>query len=92
MTVVRVIVVDPAPDKPNEDLVVYQVPERSRAHHLLQFLCDKAGLQHVTIEPPISRRRPKIWHQIGRHKTWHANTPEALANCSICTPVVVREA
>lgn len=57
MSVVRVIVVDPEPENAADDLVIFQVPESGRAHKLLVSLCERAGLQVVTIEAP--KRKPR---------------------------------
>lgn len=58
MSVVRVVVVDPQPETAADDIIVFQVPENSRAHRLLVDLLEKAGIQNVTIEPkPYKRRR-----------------------------------
>lgn len=50
--IVRLIVVDPRPRKGESDLVVYQVPENSRAHQLLVELCEAAKLEVVLVETP----------------------------------------
>lgn len=50
--IVRLIAVDPRPRKGESDLVVYQVPENSRAHKLLEELLDEAGIEHALIESP----------------------------------------
>lgn len=48
--IVRLVVVDPRPKDPRDDIVVYQVPENGRAHELLVELLDAANIQHVVIE------------------------------------------
>lgn len=48
--IIRLIAVDPNPRKGESDLVVYQVPEHSRAHELLVALLDGAGIEHTFIE------------------------------------------
>lgn len=57
--IVRVIVIDPKPRDPRDDVVVYQVPEKSRAHELLIDILDRLGLEHVVIDsvPPKKRRQ-----------------------------------
>lgn len=59
MSVVRVVVVDPEPVNPADDIIVFQVPENGRAHKLLTSLLDKAGIQNVTMEAPKPKRRRK---------------------------------
>lgn len=66
MAVVRVIAVDPFPRADESDLVIYQVPERSRAYELLTELLSKEGIEFVTIEaehnamPEEERKRRRI--------------------------------
>ena len=56
--IIRIVAVDPRPRKCTEDIVVYQVPEKSRSHELLVELFDREGIEWTTIE---SRpRRPKV--------------------------------
>lgn len=61
--IVRIIAVDPFPRADESDLVVYQVPERSRAYELLTELLSKEGIEFVTIDaehnamPAEERRR-----------------------------------
>ena len=51
--IVRLIAVDPRPRKDSEtDLVVYQVPEGSRAHQLLVETFEAAGIEDVLVETP----------------------------------------
>lgn len=50
--IIRLIAVDPRPHKGESDLVIYQVPENSRAHKLLEELMDAAGIEHTLIETP----------------------------------------
>lgn len=50
--IIRLIAVDPRPRKGESDLVVYQVPENSRAHQLLEELMDAAGIEHALLETP----------------------------------------
>lgn len=40
--IIRLIVVDPEPRDPESDIIIYQVPEGSRAHELLvEMLTDR---------------------------------------------------
>ena len=55
--IVRVIVIDPKPRDPRDDVVVYQVPEKSRAHELLIDILDRVGLEHVVIDSVPSEKR-----------------------------------
>ena len=48
--IIRLIAVDPRPRQGESDLVVYQVPEKSRAFELLCELMDDAKIQWVPIE------------------------------------------
>lgn len=50
--IVRLIAVDPRPRKGESDLVVYQVPEHSRAHELLTEVFDVAKIEWALIETP----------------------------------------
>lgn len=50
--IIRLIAVDPRPRKGESDLVVYQVPENSRAHQLLCELLDEAKIEWALIETP----------------------------------------
>jgi hypothetical protein len=50
--IIRLIAVDPRPRKGESDLVVYQVPEKSRAHQLLCELLDEAKIEWAVIETP----------------------------------------
>lgn len=54
--IVRLIAVDPRPKKGTSDLVVYQVPENSRAMQLLQELFDDAKIEWAVI---YSESKPK---------------------------------
>jgi hypothetical protein len=58
MSIIRLIAVDPRPRLGESDLVVYQVPEKSRAHELLVELLDAASIEHAVIETPP--RTPKL--------------------------------
>ena len=48
--IIRICVVDPNPRDPRDDVVTFQVPERSRAHELLVELLEAAGHEFITIE------------------------------------------
>jgi hypothetical protein len=50
--IVRLIAVDPRPRKGESDLVVYQVPEHSRAYELLTELMGEAKIEWALIETP----------------------------------------
>ena len=51
--IVRVIVVDP---EHGDDLIVYQVPENSRAFHMLTQLLETAGYEWTT----LTARKPRV--------------------------------
>lgn len=54
--IVRIIAVDPHPRKDSvDDIVVWQVPEKSRAAELLTELLDGAKIEHAT----ISKKEPQ---------------------------------
>lgn len=55
--IIRIIAIDPNPREPNEDIIVYQVPEHSRAAELLISLLDGAKIEWVDIKP--LRKTPK---------------------------------
>lgn len=55
--IIRLLVVDPQPRDLRDDIVIYQVPEKSRAHELLIEMCDERGLDHTTVAFP--RRKKK---------------------------------
>jgi hypothetical protein len=48
--IIRILVVDPHPRDPRDDIVVYQVPEKSRAHELLLELLEDANLEYAQID------------------------------------------
>jgi len=50
--IVRLVVVDPHPRKDESDLIVYQVPEHSRAYELLVEMLEEKKLEHVVIKSP----------------------------------------
>lgn len=47
--IIRIIAIDPCPRDPRDDVVVYQVPERSRAYELLILLLTDAGIEFIEI-------------------------------------------
>jgi hypothetical protein len=47
--IVRIIVVDPKPQLGRSDLLVYQVPERSREYTVLTELLDRAKLEWAMV-------------------------------------------
>lgn len=51
--IIRLIAVDPRPRQGESDLVVYQVPENSRAHELLVEAFGELGIEVVAIETPL---------------------------------------
>lgn len=55
--ITRIIVIGPQPRDPRDDVIVYQVPEHSRAMELLTSLLDGAGLEWVTIESQRKRKK-----------------------------------
>ena len=57
--IVRVIVIDPNPRDPRDDVVVYQVPEKSRAFELLMDMLDCMKLEHVVINSDTPKRRKR---------------------------------
>lgn len=61
MSIIRIIAVDPNPHKPKpgkpvDDIVVYQVPEHSRAYELLIEMLNSAKIDHAEL---LSDRPPK---------------------------------
>lgn len=59
--IVRLIAVDPRPRKGESDLLVYQVPEKSRAEELLVELFEAAKIEWAKIEtPPKFRGKAKV--------------------------------
>lgn len=54
--IIRIVVVDPDPPEPHDDVLVYQVPENSRAMALLIQLLQDSGIEHTTIESPRKKR------------------------------------
>lgn len=57
--IVRIIAVDPRPRKGESDLLIYQVPEHSRAHELLLELFADAKIENVTISSPPREKKVK---------------------------------
>lgn len=59
MSIVRIIAIDPTPRDPLSDVVVWQVPEHSRAHELLVEMLNERGIDWAIVESPIrsTRRR-----------------------------------
>lgn len=57
--IVRMIAVDPRPRKGEQDLRVYQVPEKSREFELLSELFDAAKIEWTVVQsaPPTKRRK-----------------------------------
>lgn len=48
--IIRIIVIDPNPRDPRDDVIVYQVPEKSRAYELLVELLSARRLEFVEIQ------------------------------------------
>lgn len=58
--IVRVIAVDPRPRLGHSDVLVYQVPERSREFEVLTELFDSAGMEWTTISAaPKAPKAPR---------------------------------
>lgn len=58
--IIRIMVVDPRPRETLEDVIVYQVPEKSRAYELLVEMLSDKGLDFVEITSrKISKRKGK---------------------------------
>ena len=55
--IIRIMVLDPAPRNPQDDIIVYQVPEHSRAHELLVEMVEAQGYDHVLIESSYWRKK-----------------------------------
>jgi hypothetical protein len=53
MSIIRVIAVDPRPRPMQEDIVIYQVPENSRAHQLLVETFTGAKIEFVELGAPV---------------------------------------
>ena len=56
--IIRIMVIDPMPRPGGDEVVTYQVPERSRAFELLVEMLDSRGLEWVTVDLP--KRRPPV--------------------------------
>jgi hypothetical protein len=48
--ITRVIVIDPRPRDPRDDVIVYQVPDKSRAYELLIEMLEERHLEFIEIE------------------------------------------
>ena len=57
--IVRIMVVDPKPRNPLEDVIVYQVPEKSRAYELLLEMLDTQDIDYVEIASPRKKRKKR---------------------------------
>ncbi len=57
--IIRILVVDPDPKNPIDDVIVYQVPEKSRQEQLLTKLLDDAGLDWTRVRSPRKKRTKK---------------------------------
>jgi hypothetical protein len=55
----RIMVVDPQPDPQRGDILVYQVPEKSREFKLLTELFSAAGLEWTVVESRQWRKEKK---------------------------------
>ena len=55
--IIRILAVDPNPRDKSRDVVVYQVPERSREFELLIWLFDREGISWTTIESNRPKKR-----------------------------------
>jgi prephenate dehydratase len=56
--IIRLIALDPRPrDASKTDIVVYQVPEKSRELELLMELFDQHGIEYTTLESNKRRRK-----------------------------------
>lgn len=60
--IARIIAVDPRPRPPKngvlDDVVVYQVPEHSRAYELLIELLDSEHIEHTRLDTPLKPKKP----------------------------------
>jgi hypothetical protein len=54
--ITRIVVIDPCPRDPRDDVIVYQVPEKSRAHELLMEMLESQRLEHVELTSPKRRK------------------------------------
>ncbi len=55
--IIRIMVQDPAPRNPQDDIIVYQVPENSRAHELLLEMLDYRNIEYVLVESKRWRKK-----------------------------------
>jgi len=49
--IIRLVCVDPEPRSAEDDLIVWQVPERSRAYEMLTQWFDENGIEWTQLEP-----------------------------------------
>lgn len=54
--ITRIVVIDPHPRDVRDDVIVYQVPEKSRAFELLADMLTREGFQWVEV-PSTERRK-----------------------------------
>lgn len=74
MSIVRIIVIDPQPRDPSADIIVYQVPEHSRALELLIEMLDERSIEHVELESkPYGSKRRKRAPQEDSPDNWEGN-------------------
>ena len=57
--IIRIIAVDPSPRDRARDLVVYQVPERSREFELLVWLFEREGIEYTVLESTTKKGRKR---------------------------------
>lgn len=57
--IVRIMVVDPEPRNAIDDVIIYQVPERSRQEVLLCELLDNADIDWVKIKSTRRKKKGK---------------------------------
>ena len=55
--ITRIVVIDPCPRDPRDDVIIYQVPEKSRAHELLLEMLEARKSEHVEIFSPRRKNR-----------------------------------
>jgi len=56
--IIRLIAVDPRPAIAETDIVIYQVPENSRAHKLLVETFTSVGIEFVELGPSPRKNGP----------------------------------
>lgn len=54
--IIRLIAVDPRPRADRSDLLVYQVPENSREHRLLEECFSTLGIEHAVVAAPRKQK------------------------------------